>query len=110
LADSFEALVGAAYVESGFGIASGIVVRFLLNEGEIGEPPADYFSRSVLEERCQKLGRPSPSFEYAESGREHEKRFECTVSIEGGQTGSGWGRTKKEAERKASADLLRKID
>ncbi len=109
LADSYEALIGALYLDSGMGLASKAVVRSLLKGGDIGDPPADYFSRSVLEERCQKTGRSAPVFSHSESGREHEKVFECIVSLKGGSVGRGSGRTKKEAERRASADLLSKM-
>ncbi len=109
LADSFEAVIGAVFLDSGIGPTSRIVVHFLLDDGRIGEPPSDYFSRSELEEHCQKLGSAAPAFSYAESGLDHEKSFECVVTIEGGLRGSGSGRTKKEAERKASADLLKRM-
>jgi ribonuclease-3 len=106
LADTFEAVVGALYIDAGLEIASRAVVTFLLREGDFGQLPEDYFSRNLLEERCRRTGGQGPIYSHQERGPEHAKEFECTVSVEGGLAGRGKGRTKKEAERRASADLL----
>jgi ribonuclease-3 len=109
LADSFEAVIGALFVDAGPETASRIVVSHLLKDGRFGGPPEDYLSRSLLEERCRKEGLALPTFAHRERGPDHEKEFECTVILEGDLVGKGKGRTKKEAERRASADLLKKL-
>lgn len=109
LADTFEAVVGALFIDAGLEVASGAVVTYLLREGDFGELPEDYFSRNTLEELCHRTGAPGPTYSHMERGPEHAKEFECRVSVDGGLVGRGVGRTKKEAERRASADLLSKM-
>ncbi|MDD1771106.1 MAG: ribonuclease III [Methanomassiliicoccales archaeon] len=109
LADSFEAVIGAVFIDAGLDVASRLVVKFLLRKGDFGELPEDYFSRNTLEERCRRKGVQVPIYFHLERGPEHEKEFECTVVVEGGLAGKGIGRTKKEAERRASADLLSRM-
>lgn len=108
LADCLEAVVGAVFLGEGWETAREFAVRILAEElkaasGSGGE--WDY--RSQLQNYCQARQWPLPVFEVvAESGPDHRKTFEVSVSLCGRAAGSGRGATKKEAEQNAARAAL----
>jgi len=100
LADAFEALVGAIYLDGGFEVAR----RFLLNEAEevfeqIAASPEEINPKGQLQECLQALHPDAPTYELIEqSGPEHSKQFVCRVIWQGRELGRGCGLSKKEAE------------
>jgi len=109
LADAVEAIMCAVYLDGGMNPAAKLVIRLVLKDGKVGAMPEDFLSRSTLEEVCCKLDLDPPAFTHEEQGPEHQKVFRCTVSVGGAIKGEGTGRTKKAAERRASADALEKM-
>ena len=103
LANVYEAVIGALYMDSGFNQALEVVCNhfrpYLSSEG-----PSSFFNdyKSLLQERIQQAYRLSPKYEVVvESGPDHDKRFQATVLIGKEAKGSGWGKSKKEAEHDA---------
>lgn len=100
LADAFEALVGAIYMDGGFETAR----RFILTETEqaftnINSAPSDINPKGRLQEALQALFPGAPSYELlGESGPEHSKSFLCRVVWRGQELARGSGQSKKEAE------------
>jgi ribonuclease-3 len=109
LADAVEAIMCAVYLDGGMNPAAKLVTRLVLKDGKIGAMPEDFLSRSTLEEVCCKLDLDPPIFSHEAQGPEHQKIFRCTVSVGGAIKGEGTGKTKKAAERRASADALEKM-
>jgi ribonuclease-3 len=108
LADAFEAIVAAVYLDAGFDAAKAFVVRMFDVAGlktRTKDPKTD------LQHYCQKHMQKVPTYRLAgESGPEHERRFLCEVLVENRVLGLGEGKSKKLAEMAAATDALRKLD
>lgn len=108
LADAFEALVGAMYLDSDL----GTVRRFVLREAEpdiqnLLHEPVHVNPKGRLQELLQALSPRSPAYEIiSQSGPEHLKHFEATVRWSEIELGRGSGRSKKEAEVNAAIHAL----
>lgn len=108
LADAVEALVGAIYLDAGYGAARDAAHGWLaplLDEVVRGAAPDD--SKTALQERLQALGRGAPSYRVvAEDGPDHEKVFEVEITAGDQVLARGAGRSKKEAEKEAARRAL----
>lgn len=106
LADVLEAVVGAVYLDSGFGVAHALVSRWYAERLEgLDEVPADF--KSQLQEYVQQHERKLPRYRItATEGPDHAKAFVAAVEVGGRVLGEGRGRTKKEAEQAAAAEAL----
>ncbi|MEP6698656.1 MAG: ribonuclease III [Verrucomicrobiota bacterium] len=109
LADAFEALLGAIYLDSDL----ATVRRFVLAEAaddfaRIDEEPLDVNPKGQLQELLQAISPRSPIYEVvSESGPEHEKTFVVRALWEGIELGEGTGRSKKLAETAAALAAMR---
>jgi ribonuclease-3 len=105
LADTYEALIAAIYLDGGLEPARQFLRRELAAGIDEARRP-DYFGRdhkSRLQERLQALGRPLPSYRVAgEAGPDHRKLFLIEVVVGDEIIARGSGRTKKEAEQEAA--------
>jgi len=107
IADCFESVLGAIYLDKGFLVAKNYVLNVLtpyVREHHIFL--GDYKSR--LQEMVQT---DKKSLEYrlvSESGPSHDKTFIFEVVIDGIVYGKGTGKSKKEAEQNAARDALQK--
>jgi ribonuclease-3 len=113
LADVFEAVVGAIYIESGMEKARWFVLEqlhpFLMQVSGGDVSPHDHKSR--LQETAQGLWRKTPVYRVvSEQGHAHEKRFLVQVVFDQEVMGEGAGRNKKEAEQAAALDALELIE
>jgi ribonuclease-3 len=109
LADAVEAVLGAVYVDAGYGVAHAVATRWLyvLLEG-LPERGTDY--KSLLQERLQESGR-FPRYRIVQAeGPDHARAFRARVEVEGQVAGEGRGRSKKEAEQAAAEEALRWLD
>lgn len=108
LADAFEALVGAIYLDGGFEAAR----RFVLSEAEsaladVHNAPSVNNPKGALQECLQALHPDPPVYELVSvSGPEHLKQFSCRVVWQGIELGYGSGQSKKEAEIAAAKTAL----
>lgn len=112
LANVYEAVIGAIYVDSGFNQALTIIQNHFkpyLNPETASSFFNDY--KSLLQEQAQQVYRFSPKYQVVEeSGPDHDKRFQATVLIGKEVRGSGWGKSKKEAEQEAAKNALEEIN
>jgi ribonuclease-3 len=109
LADAFEAVVAAIYLDSGLGAARGVLRRVLFEQAleERGERIAESDRKSALQEYLQARGEPPAEYRLArESGPDHQKVFQIEVWIGGECMARGEGSTKKEAEQRAASSAL----
>jgi ribonuclease III len=112
LADAFEAVVAAIYLDAGLAAAKEMLRRTLfelaLEEG--GSPLFETDRKSALQEFLQGHGKPPAEYRLAaESGPDHQKIFQVEVWAEGACLASGQGSTKKEAEQRAAGMALGRL-
>ena len=108
LANAYEAMIGAIYMDSGFDQTLN-VLRHHLEPYLQAEIPSLLFNdyKSLLQEEAQRRHGCSPKYQVLqESGPEHDKRFQASVSIGGEVKGVGWGKSKKEAQQEAAKNAL----
>lgn len=108
LADVFEALVGALYLDSDLETVRRFVLRVAGDEiSQLAREPAEHNPKGELQEALQAISMQSPAYEViSESGPDHLKEFVCRVLWEGHELGRGAGQSKKQAEINAAADAL----
>jgi ribonuclease-3 len=111
LADAYEALIAAIYVDGGLEAAQAFLLREMkdaLDEGSAQAFVRDH--KSALQERLQALGRPLPDYRVSgEAGPDHRKTFSVEVVVNGDVLGVATGRAKKEAEQEAARLALEKL-
>lgn len=110
LSDLFEALVGAIYLDGGLEAARGFLFSKLqTNFDEILKTPIKNW-KALLQDYSQKKFQQPPLYHIAsESGPDHNKVFEVTVSLNQEQVGFGQGESKKEAQQAAAKDALNNL-
>lgn len=113
LADAFEAVVAAVYLDSGLGAARSVLRRVLFEQAleERGERISESDRKSALQEFLQARGQPPAEYRLAgESGPDHQKLFQIEVWINGECMARGEGSTKKEAEQRAARLALEQLE
>ena len=107
LADLFEAIIGAIYLDGGFAaIQQFFFSHFSTHIKSILETPESNW-KALLQDHCQKHYQQTPVYTVLqESGPDHHKSFEIAVSIQQRVLGRGMGSSKKEAQQAAAADAL----
>lgn len=111
LANTYEAFLGAVFLDQGMETAKKMVEHTLLpsfqKEINLG-PPKD--AKSNLQEIVQDRYRESPFYKTLESkGPDHARKFLIAVYINNQQMGRGEGSSKQEAEEKAATQALEKL-
>ncbi|MGH2730857.1 MAG: ribonuclease III [Actinomycetota bacterium] len=108
LADSFEAVVGAVYLDRGVRAVKDALTP--LFAGRIARSIAGprYDVKTALQELVVRRG-GFPSYRVASSGPDHDKRFTAHVYVDDELYGVGSGRSKKEAEQAAALEALERI-
>src|SRR5437667_12106022 len=109
LADAFEAVVAAVYLDGGLGAAREVLRRVLFEQAleERGDRISESDRKSALQELLQGQGRSPAEYRLAgESGPDHQKIFQIEVWIDGEYMATGEGSTKKEAEQRAARSAL----
>ena len=109
LADAYEAVIAAIYLDAGLEAARGFVQRSLVAGAMVAEAErlghTDH--KSQLQELLQARGLAPGSYHViAESGPDHQKTFRVEVRIAGEIAAVGMGKTKKEAEQSAAVAAL----
>jgi ribonuclease-3 len=103
LADTLEALIGAVYLDRGLDEASALVHRLfdplIESSSHLG---AGLDWKTSLQELTATIGLGVPEYVVSESGPDHEKTFQASARVAGGDYGTGAGRSKKEAEQQAA--------
>lgn len=112
LADGYEAVLAAVYLDGGFDAAEAVVTRLqmeaITNSKPARSAPEDYKSKLQKLVQREKTTRPVYTI-VRESGPPHDKRFETEVSVDGQALAKGTGRSKKEAEQRAAERALAEI-
>lgn len=112
LADAFEAIIAAIYLDGGLEAAREFLRRSLFRQAlaESGDGLAHSDWKSALQELLHVRGRSPAEYQVsAESGPEHQKVFEVEVWASGERLARGSGTTKKEAELQAARRALEQL-
>lgn len=113
IADAFESILGAIYIDGGYDIARDVCLNLLDVEIKTvlsgGNLNIDYKTR--LQEILQRDG--NVKIEYItikEEGPEHDKKFTVELLFNGEKIGEGCGKSKKQAEQNAAKHALKKYE
>ena len=107
LADAFEAIVAAVYLDGGMEEARRFILAYTVPLMESGRPKAFKDYKTLLQEIVQR--NPEEQLSYvlvSESGPDHNKHFVMEVHLNNNVIGKGGGRSKKEAEQQAAREAL----
>ncbi len=107
LADTFEAILGAAYVSKGLEAAKTIVDQHILPLLDSAEElllSAD--PKTTLLESMQQQGKAAPVYQTTHEGPDHDRTFFANLLIDGQVIASASGRSRKQAETNAAIKAL----
>jgi ribonuclease-3 len=108
LANTYEAVLGAVYLDQGYETAREYVKRTLFPKlDDIVSKRLDIDSKSKLQEITQETMKTTPIYEVvSEKGPDHDKEFKVKVMLADKSFGEGIGRSKQEAEQNAAKAAL----
>src|SRR5438270_1092618 len=113
LADAFEAVVAAVYLDGGLSAVREVLRKVLFEQAleERGERISESDRKSALQELLQRRGRAPAEYRVVgESGPDHQKVFQIEVWIDGECLATGEGSTKKEAEQRGARSALEQLE
>ena len=112
LADGYESLVGAIYLDGGLEAAREFILRYVGPEiEEVAEAAHAGNYKSLLQQVGQRDFNATPSYPLLdEKGPDHSKCFKVAAVIGRHHFPAAWGNTKKEAEQKAAMNALAQIN
>jgi len=111
LADAYEALLGAVFLDAGFEVAREVILqRFHKAFGTLTVIPILENPKGELQEFLQATSTEAPHYHVVSaSGPDHDRIFECTVHHAGVELARGQGKSKKSAESEAAKVALLKL-
>lgn len=111
VADAFEALIGAIYLDLGYEEADKFINKYVVEPNlKLGLHLVDENYKSQLLELTQAVRMEMPKYTVIkEEGPEHERVFTIAVSVSGETLGIGQGRNKKTAEQEAAKVAFKKM-
>ncbi|HEX4644065.1 MAG TPA: ribonuclease III, partial [Verrucomicrobiae bacterium] len=111
LADAFEAVLGAIFIDGGFDAASGFLSGLFQDAlGELSVIPILENPKGELQEFLQARSTEAPEYRVVSaSGPDHDRVFECTVRHAGVELARGAGKSKKAAESEAALAALTRL-
>ncbi len=112
LADVYESLVGAMYLDGGLEPTKQFILKYLNPEiEEVAEAAHAGNYKSLLQQVAQKEFNATPAYHLLdEKGPDHSKCFKISAVVGRYHYPAAWGRTKKEAEQKAAMNALAMIN
>ena len=106
LANSFEALIGAIFLDQGYRVATRV---FLQNIGDLGDWSDENY-KGKLQERAQERFSATPTYRVvAAGGPGHHREYRAEAMVDGRVLGEGRGTTKQSAEQAAAHAALEKL-
>lgn len=114
LANAFEAVIGAVYLDTDMSTVYEVALRLLQPEIDAAVPGLRYLDpKTQLQELAAERGFSAPHYDIRDEGPDHDKTFHAQVVVDARTLGTGVGRTKKAAEQEAAAraiDALNRTD
>ncbi len=111
LADAYEAVLGAVFLDGGFDVAHDVILRrFHRAFGALSVIPILENPKGELQELLQAASSEPPQYHVVSaSGPDHDRVFECTVHHGGVELARGRGKSKKAAESEAALAALKAL-
>lgn len=112
LADCFEALIGAIFLDKGFNTARRFIELFLFKDrlGRIIDNGLYLSAKNKLQEYWQNKYKSLPEYKIIkQTGPEHDKKYYVAVFFKKRKLGEGVGKSKKEAEDRAALNTLQSL-
>ncbi|MCR4324123.1 MAG: ribonuclease III [Candidatus Curtissbacteria bacterium] len=110
LANTFEALIGAIYLDQDQEVTQSIIKQTILDHWEELAKNAVIDNKSKLQETLQKKFHKSPVYRLEKTwGPDHDRRFEIAVYLEDHVLGRGVGKNKQAATQNAAKDALTRL-
>jgi len=111
LADAFEALLGALFLDQGYQLTCEFIVReFDSDFAEVLSPTGIENPKGELQELLQAKSPSAPVYQLVSAeGPDHNPNFVCAVLHDGVELGQGSGKSKKAAESEAALAALKKL-
>ncbi len=108
LANAFEAVIGALYLDSGYNAAKDFIATQLFHKtDEVVEKRLWQDAKSKLQEISQELLGHTPTYETVnQTGPDHDKQFLVAVKLGAERVATGGGKSKQEAEQAAAEKAL----
>lgn len=111
MADAFESIVAAIYLDGGEAPARAFISRLMQPEIDLthsGDGGSNY--KSQLQQLAQREFGSTPIYQLLdEKGPDHSKCFKITAQVGGQRYMAAWGRNKKEAEQRAACNALAEL-
>lgn len=112
LADVFESLIAAVYLDGGVDAARQYIERYVgpeIERAAMGESGGNY--KSLLQQVAQREHGTTPTYQLLdEKGPDHSKCFKISAQIGPYRYQAAWGRNKKEAEQRAARNALYELN
>ncbi|MDO4909440.1 MAG: ribonuclease III [Corynebacterium sp.] len=110
LADTFEALIGAVYIQYGWPTANELVLRHFGDKVRTSTAESlTMDSKTSLQELLASLKLPMASYTAVQEGLVHDPTFTAEVLVNGVKYGQGVGHNKKAAEQKAALEAINRL-
>lgn len=112
LADTFEAVLGAVFLDGGYEAARAIIIRQFEDElADLEIAPGIENPKGELQEVLQAKSPEPPLYEITSvTGPDHDRHFHSVVSHEGRVLAAGEGKSKKEAQSNAALNALLRLN
>jgi len=109
LANAAEAVIGAIYLDQGYGTCDGFIKKFILDElRDVLESGSYKDYKSLFQEQAQERAGITPTYEVIkEWGPDHAKHFHVGVYLEKDLIGEGVGPSKQDAQQAAAESALK---
>jgi ribonuclease-3 len=109
LANTYEAYVGAVFLDRGYDVALDFITTSLLYKtDEIVNKKLWRDAKSLVQEKAQEFANVTPSYKVLhEAGPDHDKHFTVGIYFGGDKIADGKGKSKQEAEQKAAENALK---
>ncbi|QUH27305.1 ribonuclease III [Serpentinicella alkaliphila] len=112
LADAFEAIIGALYIDGGIEVARGFIISNLAESIELASKGSlfrDY--KTHLQELMQSKSSDKITYNVVNTyGPDHDKTFDVEVVTSDKVIGTGRGKSKKEAEQNAAKQAIERVN
>jgi ribonuclease-3 len=110
LANTFEAVVGAVYLDRGIDAVHEALEPIFSERLRLSHEAGDrYDAKTALQEIVVRITGGSPTYRVSSTGPDHDKRFAAEVFVQDRMLGAGAGRSKKEAEYNAAREALIRV-
>jgi ribonuclease-3 len=111
LANTFEAVIGAMYLDTGLGTVKQFLSEHLfplIDDIIDNQLFKDY--KSTFQEQVQAMGHPTPTYQLvSQSGPDHDKVFEVALIVNHKTIATGKGKSKQQAQQEAAKSGLEKL-